>query len=500
MGVVLPDDEHNRKLRALVSPEGRVPAKRDEPYDLVAIGAGTAGLAAVWGAVALGASAALIERNLMGGDCLVTGCVPSKALLHAGMLAHEARRAPTYGIGVGEVQVDFAAVMAGMRRTRAQIGHDDSVEAFTARGVDVIGGSARFTGAQTLEVGGHPIRFKRAVIGTGGRPFIPPIPGIEDVEVMTNETLFELTERPEHLLIVGGGAIGSEMAQAFARLATRVTLVQRGPGLLPADDPEAGELIAEVLREEGVDVRLGTTVARLEPHDGAGIRATLDSSERPETLDVSHVLVATGRRPNVEGLDLEAAGVEYGPKGIAVDDRMRTSNRRILAAGDVCASRQFTHVALAQSEYATLNALMPVRMNAAARPIPHVTYTDPEVAHVGLSWHELQSTPHDTYCVALHAADRTVIEGETRGFARVHTKKGSDRILAATVVARHGGEVIPEFALAIRNKLGLAKIADSVHAYPTRSELAHRVAYEYNSARLTPSAKRFTAWLIGLLR
>lgn len=500
MDELRPDDEHNRALRALVSTKGLQPVTHDEPYDLVAIGAGTAGLVAVWGATALGASTALIERNLMGGDCLVTGCVPSKALLHAGMLAHEARRAGAFGIELGAIEVDFPAVMAQMRRTRADIGNDDSVEAFESRGVRVIGGSARFTGPQSLEVDGRAVRFKRAVIATGGRPLLPPIPGIQSVEVMTNETLFELTERPQHLLIVGGGAIGSEMAQAMCRLGTRVTLVQRAASLVPADDPEAGSVLAEVLQEEGVDVRLSATVERLAPGEGTAVRATINSGGNTETVEASHVLVATGRRPNVEGLDLEAAGVKYGEQGILVDARMRTSNRRVMAAGDVCAVRKFTHVAIAQAEYATLNALLPVRLNADKRPIPHVTYTDPEVAHVGLSWAELQHIPHDSYRVELHVADRTVIEGERRGFAKVHTKKGSDKILAATVVARHGGEVIPEFGLAIRNKLGLARIADSVHAYPTRSELAFRVAYEYNSARLTPGVKRVIGWLLALLR
>ena len=483
-------------MLTLVRPADWGEVARVETYDLVAIGGGTAGMVASAGAAILGAQSAMIERALMGGDCLVTGCVPSKALIRAAHVAHEARNADRFGIET-TVSVDFAQVMDRLRKTRAGIAHHDSAQGFADRGVHVLFGTARFTGPDTLDLDGRTVRFKRAVIATGARPFVPPIPGIEDVGALTSDTLFELEESPNRVVVLGGGPIGCELGQALSRLGCGVTIVEMQPSLLPHDDPEAGRLIAEALAEEGVTVRTGAKCVSLSRR-GEDIRVQLEGAE---DVLCDKIIVAAGRRANTEGLGLDAAGVDFDQAGVKVDKYQRTSNSRIYAAGDVSSPMKFTHAAYAQSEYAVFNALLPVWFNARDRVMPRVTYTDPEVAHVGMSYAEIEALGDGVHTIRVDVAhvDRFEVDGRTRGFVKVHLKKGSDRILAATIVADAGGELIAQLTLAMTKGLGLSAIADTVHAYPTRSELIRKVADEYNLTRVTPTMqwalKTWMRWL-----
>ncbi len=496
-----PSDAHNRRARALVHPEKWPIKPATEPYDLIAIGGGTAGLVSAAGAAMLGAKVALVERHFMGGDCLVTGCVPSKTLLQSAHVAHVARGASAFGVRADKVEVDFAAVMERVRRVRADIAADDGADAFKERGIDVLFGTARFTGKDTLDVDGQRVRFKRAVICTGSRPRALDVPGAGDVDYLTSDSLWSLTERPAQLIVIGGGPIGCEMAQAFARLGSSVTLLQRGGRLLPADIPGASAAVLASLRADGVQVELDADVVGLAGRgDGAEVRFTIGEETRTEAAD--KVLVAIGRTPNVDGLGLADAGVKSTPRGVVADRFMRTSNRRIYAAGDVCSALKFTHTAYAQAEVATLNALLPVWMDWRKRVVPWVTYTDPEVAHVGMPWRELAENTGTLRCLEVHSDDndRMRTEGESGSFAKVWTRRGSDKIAAATVVGRHAGETIAELGLAMHGGVGLAKLGELIHAYPTRSDFVRKLADQHNFERVTPLAKRVLAAWLKLLR
>lgn len=495
------DDAPNARLVALVRTSERNLAPTRDVYDFVAIGGGTAGLVATAGASMVGAHTLLAERALLGGDCLVTGCVPSKALLHAARLAHDARVARLWGVGGEPIRVDFETVMTRLRETRAHVAEDDAIEVVRERGIDVVHGRARFVGPRRLTIGDRELRFKRALIATGGRPHVPSTPGLRECRPLTNESLFELTTRPESLLVIGGGPVGCEMAQAMNRLGVRVILVQRSSRLLPRDDPEASEILARTLRHEGVELWLDTEVVEARP-DPRGAAVTLKTEEAQSEVRCHRILVATGRLPNVEELGLAEANVEVSPHGIRVDRRFRTTNRRIYAAGDVASHAKFTHAAWAEAEYATLNALFPLRLDVAARAIPWCTYTDPEIAHVGPSWNDLeaQRDRFDVLTVPLHDNDRATIEGDREGFARVHLRRGSDRIVAATIVSRNAGELISELTLAITHRLGLGKLTSVVRPYPTRSEMIRDLAYAHSTGRITPMVRRWTRRWFALLR
>lgn len=488
----------NAKMDALVRTAGQALAPKDDAYDFIAIGGGTAGLVSTGGLALLELRTAIIERERLGGDCLVHGCVPSKALVHAGKVAHSAREAAAWGVRTGEVTVDFAAAMHRVREIRAGVAHDDSLEVTTGRGVDVIAGEARFVGPDSVKVGDATIRFKRALIATGSRPRLPEIEGLSEHDPLTNETVFELTERPDRLLVLGGGPIGCELSQALQRLGCDVTLVQRGDRLLPHDDPDASELIAKTLRAEGVTVILGGDVTRLHEHV-----ATLQTSDGSHEVPFERVLVATGRIPKIENLGLDVAGVEVERGGITVNDRLRTSNRRIYAAGDVVAGMpSFTHSAWAGAEYAALNAFFPVFLGAKRRVIPWATFTDPEVAHVGPSAEELraQGIAFDTVGTPVAHNDRATVEGESEGFARVHLTRGKDTILAATIVGRGASEQIVAAAHAMTHGQGLAALTKTVRPYPTRSEMLRDIAYDRSIERITPTVKRMATWWAGLRR
>ena len=498
--IVLPEDAHNQALVANVHPADWPNPEPRNRYNLVVIGAGTAGLVCAAGAAGLGARVALIERHLLGGDCLNTGCVPSKALIRAARAAHEARTGEVYGLGPDPQGAlpDFAAIMTRMRRLRAEISRHDSARRFRDQlGVDVFLGEARFTGADCVEVAGRQLTFHRAALCTGARAALPDIPGLAGAEPLTNETLFTLTALPRRLAVLGGGPVGCEMAQAFARFGSRVTLVQHGPQLLAREDSEVADLLATVFAREGIEVRLGSRVTGVRI-EGAERVLDLDGAGGADQLRVDAILVAAGRAPNVEGLGLDTAGIEIDRHGVSVDDRLRTTNPRVFAAGDICSPFKFTHAADAQARILLANALFPGRQKASRLVVPWCTFTDPEVAHVGLTaaQAEAQGIKATTLTVALTEVDRCVLDGESEGFARVHLRRGTDTILGATIVGRHAGEMIAELALAMTAGLGLGVIGRTIHPYPTRTEAVRKLADAWSRTRLTPTLRRlFAGWL-----
>jgi pyruvate/2-oxoglutarate dehydrogenase complex dihydrolipoamide dehydrogenase (E3) component len=502
---VIDDDRLRSHVRP---PEWRNPSPQPL-YDLVVIGGGTAGLVCAAGAAGLGARVALIERARLGGDCLNTGCVPSKALLRSARAVGEARAASAVGVRA-ETAVDFAAVMARMRARRADIAPHDSASRLAALGVDVFFGQARFTSASTIAVGDAPpnhhdggaparlpglpisLSFRKAVIATGSRPAIPAVPGLAAVPFVTNETIFDLREQPPSLLVLGAGPIGCELAQAFARLGTRVTLIQRSSQVLPREDADAAATVSAALARDGVDVRVGLRVTSAGP-DPSGVRLAFDGGELTAPL----LLVATGRTPNVDGLDLDAAGVAAGDEGIHVSDRMRTTNRRIYASGDVASTYKFTHAADALSRIVVQNALFFGRKRASALVVPWCTFTDPEVAHVGVSGRD---APGDSAAITipLRDVDRAVVDEEADGFVRIHHRRG--RIVGATIVGPAAGEMIAPVAYAMQNGHTLDRLSSAVFPYPTRTLALRQAGDAYRRTRLTPRASKALEYYFDLGR
>ncbi|MBN8605158.1 MAG: mercuric reductase [Planctomycetes bacterium] len=466
-------------------------------YNLVVIGAGTAGLVTAAGAAGLGAKVAIIERGLMGGDCLSVGCVPSKAIISAGRIASTVAMARDYGVHVaGETHVDFEAIMQRMRDLRARISPNDSAMRFRELGVDVYFGQASFLDSNTVEVGGTKLQFKRAVIATGARAAAPPIPGLESVDYLTNETLFSLTSLPKRLGIIGAGPIGCEMAQTFAQFGSEVHLVETQHGILPREDREAAGIVEQSMKRDGV--KLLCCGKNLSVRNQDGIRLTVESHDQGYDTLVDQILISVGRTPNVENLNLEAVGVEYSKKGILVNDRMQTTNRMIYAAGDICSSYQFTHTADFMARIVIQNSLFFGRKKSSSLVIPWCTYTSPEIAHVGLYENEAdeQNIAIDTYTQHFHDVDRAILEGEENGFVKIITKKGTDKILGATIVARSAGDLISEITLAMTHGLGLSKIGSTIHPYPTQAEAIRKLGDQYSRTRLTPSIKSlFGRWL-----
>ncbi len=496
--ILLPSDEHSKKLIDNVHPSGWKNPEPASRYNLVVIGAGTAGLVTAAGAAGLGAKVALIERNFMGGDCLNTGCVPSKGVIRASRAVQDVKTAGEFGIRAEDVSVDFGRAMERMRKIRTEISFADSAERFSRDlGVDVFFGQATFIGPDSIEVDGKKLRFKRAAICTGARAAVPDIRGIEEAGYHTNETVFNITALPRRLAVVGGGPVGCELAQAFARLGSQVTIFDRGERLLPRDDKDASEVIYQAFLRDGISVRFSTAIERVAAKAG-GEKAVILQSGGNRELIFDEIVYGTGRAPNVEGLDLELAGIEYDlPDGIVVDDRLRTTNRRVYAAGDVCSSYKFTHAADAMARIVIANALFSGRRKVSSIIVPWCTYTDPEVAHVGI--HEEEATARGlsvtTLTVSLKDNDRARLDGETEGFARVHLKKGSDKIIGATIVAGHAGDMINEISLAMTAGLGISAIGETIHPYPTQAESIRKLADAYNRTRLTPFVKRLlSAW------
>jgi len=435
----------------------------------------------------------------MGGDCLNVGCVPSKALISASRAAAGVRHAGSFGVRVPPgTEVDFSAVMERMRRLRARISPNDSAARFRDLGVDVYFGSARFKDCCTIAVDDTDLEFKKAVIAPGARPVAPPIEGLAEAGYLTNETVFSLTERPGDFVVVGGGPIGCELAQAFRRLGSSVTLIEMSQQFLPREDPDAAEILLRSLRRDGVEVLLNTTVKKVTIENG---RKTVHAVRDGEVVHVpaDEILVGVGRAPNVEGLELEAAGIRYNRQtGVFVNDRLQTSNPWVYAAGDVCLPFKFTHTADAAARIVIRNALFFGRQKVSDLVVPWCTYTDPEIAHVGLYEHEARDRgiEVDTFTVELTDVDRAILEGEEEGFVRVHVQKGKDKILGATIVARHAGEMLSEITVAMNGGVGLGKISSAIHPYPTQAEAIKRAADAYMRTRLTPTVKKwFSRWL-----
>ena len=490
-------DLHNQTLLDNVHPPHWVNPQPAARYNMVVIGAGTAGLIVAAGAAGLGAKVALIERELMGGDCLNVGCVPSKALLRSARAAADARGAPAFGVPSPGAAVDFAAVMERMRRLRAELSTKDSAARYRALGVDVFIGDGRFSGRDSVEVAGHTLRFARAAIATGTRAAAPPIAGLAQAGYLTNETVFSLTARPARLIVIGGGPVGCELAQAFARFGSRVAVLEMAPSILPQEDREAAAIIREALAGEGIEIHEGVKIENIAAH-GGGKRVRLEREGVRREIEADEILVAAGRIPSLDGLDLEAAGVQYDRRtGVRVNDRLQTTNARIYAAGDVASPYRFTHVADATARIVIRNALFLGRQRASTLTIPWCTYTDPEIAHVGL--YEEQARQRGgvrTFVQPMAEVDRALIDGETAGYVKVHVGDGSDRILGATIVARHAGEMISELTLAMTGGIGLGTIAQTIHPYPTQGEAIRKIADMYNRTRLTPRVSRlFRRWL-----
>ena len=467
-------------------------------YNMIVIGGGTAGLVSAAGAAGLGAKVALVERNLLGGDCLNVGCVPSKSVIRAARAVHDARSGGDFGVHLPvDPQIDFAAAMQRMRRLRAQISEHDSAERFRKLGVDVFIGTGRFVDAKTIEVDGKRLRFDRAVIATGARAAEPPISGLADTGYYTNETIFTLTELPRRLAVIGAGPIGCELAQSFQRFGSQVTLLTDGAEILPREDRDAAAIVRRQIERDGATIlteaKIHSTIRR---DDTNYLLFNLGAKAMELACDA--ILVAVGRTPNLEGLGLDAAAVRYTSRGVAVDARMRTSNPRVYAAGDVCSRFQFTHAADAMARLVIANALFLSRRKASDLVIPWCTYTDPEIAHVGYTENDARTAGFEvaTLTQSFSDVDRAVLDGETEGFARVHYDKKSARVLGGTIVARHAGEMLGELTLTITAKQTMAVLASTIHSYPTQAEALRKIGDAYMRTKLTPTVQKiFAKWL-----
>ncbi len=501
---ILPTDKHNQKLVSYVHPPDWVNPQPVDCYDLVVIGAGTAGLVVAAGSVGLdlGLKVALIEKHLMGGDCLNFGCIPSKCIIRSSRVIGEISGAQGFGINTPEeIKVDFPHVMERMRKVRAGISHHDSATRFRNLGVDVFLGSGRFASDNIIEVDSQKIRFKKAVIATGARAMRPTIKGLEAAGFLTNETVFSLTELPKRLAVIGGGPIGCELAQAFQRLGSQVILFHKDSHILNKEDPEAAEILQNRFIKEKIHLVLNSQVDSIEKTKEGKVIHFL-SHGSPMSITVDEILVATGRVPNVEGLNLEAAGVEYNHReGVKVNDYLQTTNPKIYAAGDICMKWKFTHAADAAARIVIKNTLFSPfglgRYKLSNLVIPWVTYTDPEIAHVGMYEQEAQEQGMkiNTIKIPFSSVDRAIADGEEDGFVKIHHQRGSDRILGATIVSRHAGETISEITTAIVNKIGLNGLSNVIHPYPTQAEAIKKAADTYRRTLLTPTSKQFLRWL-----
>ncbi len=484
---LVPDDPHDERLRDLVHPrDWKNPSPRDR-YHLVVIGGGTAGLVSAAIAAGLGARVALVERALLGGDCLNVGCVPSKALIHAAR--DSAARSPA----------GFATAMTRMRRIRSELAVVDSAQRFRDLGVDVFLGRGEFIDDHSISVGEARLEFRRAIVATGARASIPPVPGLADIEPLTNETVFGLTALPARLAIIGGGPIGCELGQTFARFGSAVTLFETGDRLLAHDDAEAGAIVLAALRRDGVDVRLGAEIQRATRSDSGRLLQLRDGQQ----LAFDEVLVAAGRAPNVEGMGLDRAHVDVDRRGIVVDDKLRTTNTHIFAVGDVASRYQFTHAADALARLAVPNALFfgIGGGKASGLVMPWCTYTSPEVAHVGMTAREAgERNDVDSLVVELAHNDRARLESADHGYLRLHLERGSDRILGGTLVAEGAGDMIGELAVAVTNGMKLGSVGRTIHPYPTTASIFARASDVRRREKLTPFARRAFEMFFSFIR
>ncbi|HVF65694.1 MAG TPA: FAD-dependent oxidoreductase [Casimicrobiaceae bacterium] len=466
-------------------------------FDIAVIGGGAGGLVVAAGGASLGAKVALIERDKLGGDCLWHGCVPSKTLLKSARIAHQMRHADRWAVGAARPAIDLAQVMDRVAGVIRGIEPNDSPERFRGLGVDVIFGEARFASQHALQVDGRTIRAKAFVIATGSRPAIPPVPGIDRVPYLTNETVFALRERVPHLIVVGGGPIGSELAQAFRRLDSQVTVLDMAPGILPREDRDLAQIVHRTLAAEGIRYQLGISIASVDGKAG-DVRVMITKDGAPSTIVGTHLLIAAGRKANIENLGLEAAGVRI-EQGRIVHEDLVTTNPRVYVIGDAAGGHQFTHVAEHHAGIILRRAIFRMKWVKPSTVVPWCTFTDPELARVGLSETEAkqQGVDHRVYRFALDEIDRARTEGETEGLAKLITST-SGRLLGAGIVAPHAGELIPECVMAMNQKLKAADVSDSIHAYPTFAMITRRAADQRMKEGLTPSSKVWIKRLFGL--
>lgn len=490
-----PYDEFNRKLESETHPSDWSNPKPSGRYNMVVIGGGTAGLVTAAIAASLGAKTALVEKALLGGDCLNVGCVPSKALISAARCAAMVRDSSQFGVKHhGGFEVDFGQVMNRMRRLRAGISPHDSAKRFTELGVDVYFGKGEFVNSNSIAVDGTKLDFKKACIATGGRASTPKIEGIEEVGYLTNETLFSLTELPKRLAVIGGGPIGTEMAQPFARFGSKVTQIEKRGHILSREDEDAARIVQDSLVQDGVEVLTESDVIRCEKKGSAKLLTVKKKLGETIKIEIDEILLSIGRTPNVAGLGLENAGVKYDlTQGVHVDDRLRTANKSIFAAGDVASPFKFTHAADFMARAVVQNALFPgPKKRVSSLMIPWTTYTSPELAQIGLTAKQAaeKGVEIETFEVAMSNVDRAILDGETDGFVRVHTRKGTDKILGATIVAVNAGDLIGELSLAMTHKIGLKQIGSAIHPYPTHAEAIRKLGDLYNRTRFTGIKKR----------
>ena len=504
---IAPMDEYNEQLIANVHPPDWANPQPADCYDLVVIGAGTAGLVTAKGAAGLdiGLKVAMIEKNLMGGDCLNVGCVPSKCLIRSSRVVADMKEALPYGVQPPEnIQVDFPAVMARMRQVRTRISPVDSAVAAKKAGVDVFFGEASFASENTIIVGGQLLKFKKAVIASGARAVRPRIEGIEEVGYLTNENVFSLTELPKRLAVIGGGPIGCELAQAFHRLGSEVILFHKGSHILNKEDPDAAEVVQQAFIKEGIRLVLNCQLQGVK-QSPEGKEISFVGDGRQESIVVDQILAGAGRQPNVESLNLEAVGVEYDPRrGVKVNDNLQTTNSKIFGAGDICMNWKFTHAADAAARIVIKNTLFSPfglgKSKLSDLVMPWVTFTDPEIAHVGMYEEEAQAKGIDCNTIKINFddVDRALADGETEGFLKILHKKGSDEILGATIVARHGGEMISEITTAIIGGIGLSKMSGVIHPYPTQASAIKQAADMYRRTLLTERTKKLLGFLSKL--
>ena len=482
----VPQDAYERERLDNVRPRDWRNPKPADRYSLIVIGAGTAGQVAAYEAAALGVKVALVDHDLFGGNCLNIGCVPSKAIIRTSRLYAEMRNAAQYGAErPSDIRVDFATVMERMRAIRARISRVSSVRRLVEANVDVFFGHASFTGPDTLTVDGTSLRFRKAIIATGAGPDTPTVTGLAEAGYLTNETAFNLTEAPRRLLVIGGGPLGCEMAQAFCRLGIRVVIVEDHPLFLPREERDAAQILADSFARDGMEVRLNTRAVSVRVENGEK-RVDVVTDDYRATIVTDAILTGTGRVPAVDGLNLEAAGVSYDKvTGVQVNDFLRTANRRIYAAGDACLVNKFNHTADASARMAVRNALLSGRERVSDLVIPWCTYTDPEIAHVGMYVRKAieKRIPVKTFTIPMHEVHRAITDDDEMGFVKIHVKERTDQILGATIVARHAGEMINEVTLAMVAGVGLSTVARTIHSYGTQAEGIKMAADAYERTR-----------------
>ena len=503
---LLQNNEHDDRLQKLVGPRDWQSPQPQRLYDLVVIGGGTAGLVSAAIAAGLGAKTALVESDLMGGDCLNYGCVPSKALLAVSHRLRYLREAADYGMPASDGKVNFAKVMQRLRKLRADIAHNDSAQRFTDLGIDVFIGQGEFLNEDTVHVisdegGLRALQFKRCIVATGAHPAFLHIEGIDAVAPMTNRDIFNLEKLPKRLTVIGAGPIGVEMAQAFARFGSKVSMIALDDQVLPREDAEAAQVVNQALRDDGVELFLGAHISKFVASDSAK-QIHFELNGQSHVVDADEILLATGRVPNIDELDLAKAGIAFDKVGIKVNDKLRTSNPRVYAAGDVIGSFQFTHAADAMARIVVRNAFFFGNSKLSDLVVPWATYCDPELAHVGLHLSDSEEAmcELDVLRFDFKEIDRNMLEGEIAGFVKVVVEKESNVVRGATIVGNHAGDLIGEMTLAIQKKMKLSEFSEVIHAYPTTASIFSRLGDKASGSRLTPFIAKLLKKIISWRR